>query len=131
MGDIAEIAFMLRAKQNGLTVLQPYSAITPYDLIIDNGKKLIKIQVKSTNTNIKGSTGNVNENGFKAQIGRGKSSKTKYQKKDVDFFAIYIVRTNAFYIIPFNAVKTVTLNLYIDKGNHKFSKYLENWNLLK
>jgi len=126
MGDIAEIAFMLRAKQNGLTVLQPYSAITPYDLIIDNGKKLIKIQVKSTNTNVK-----KNPNGYKAIIGRGKSSKTKYQKKDVDFFAIYIVRTNSFYIIPFNAVKTVTLNLYIDKGNHKFSKYLENWNLLK
>ncbi len=126
MGDIGEIAFTLRAKQCGLTVLKPYSSITPYDLIIDNGKKLLKIQVKTTNTNVKR-----NENAFKTVIGRGRSSKTRNEKKDVDFFAIYIAKRNCFYIAPFSSVKALSLNVYPDDNSHRFNKYLENWGLLK
>jgi hypothetical protein len=129
-GDIGEIAFMLRARQNGLNVLSPYSAVTPYDFVIDNGKNLLKVQIKLTDSNIKKGK-RVHHDAFRVCCGRGTGIKTGYTKNEVDFFVFYIIRHNLFYIIPQDQVKTISINLYPSKLDHKFNKYLENWDLLK
>jgi hypothetical protein len=129
-GDIGEITFMLRAKQNGFTVLTPYSSHSPYDIAIDNGQNIIKVQVKSTTTNIT-KDGKNYENAFKVVIGRGRSKKDRYERKDVDVFAVYIARIDKFYIIPFDDVKTKLLNFYPTNPQHHLNKYLERWDYLK
>ena len=50
IGDIGELEFIIRAKKLGYTALLPYSATCVYDIAIDNGDKIIKIQVKTINT---------------------------------------------------------------------------------
>jgi hypothetical protein len=49
----------------------------------------------------------------------------------VDFFAVYLVPVDVWYIIPFDVVEgNLSLNLTPRKG-HKFAQYMEGWNLLR
>jgi len=47
-GDWAELCFMARARQMGLTVLKPYGDSSAYDVRIDVGGRLLRVQTKST-----------------------------------------------------------------------------------
>jgi hypothetical protein len=129
-GDIAEITFLLKAKKLGLTCLTPYSAITPYDIVVDTGSRLIKVQVKSSNTNMT-RNGRRYDYKYKVGLGKGKHSKTRYNQNEVDIFAVYIIPEDTFYIIPFGAVRTINIYIHTDKNDHTFSKYRENFDLIK
>ena len=130
IGDVGELTFMLKAKKLGLTVLTPFSAINSYDVAIDNGRNILKIQVKTVNT-LCIRHGKRTPGIFSAILARGSQQKTQYTSNDVDYFAIYIMPMNQFFIIPFNAITTKTIKLHPLKIDHKFSKYQENWDLLK
>ena len=123
-GDLGELAFTIKAKELGYNVSKPYSSITPYDLILDNGYQLLKIQVKSTRNEIRPSA-------YKAAIGKGRYAKKPYQIADVDYFAIYILPISIWYIIPRLEMYNTTVNLYPEKRDHKYSKYLEAWHLIE
>lgn len=45
-GDIAELAVAKKFLELGCWVSYPFGDDAPYDLIVDNGKDLIKVQVK-------------------------------------------------------------------------------------
>jgi len=48
-----------------------------------------------------------------------------------DFFSVYLVSIDLWYIIPIEVVEgNLSLNLTPRKG-HKFSQYMEAWNLLR
>jgi hypothetical protein len=78
------------------------------------------VQVKSTTFKRKGSwTVNL--------IGAGR---TRYGAGLVDFFAVYIVPIDLWYILPFEVVKeNLSLNLTPSAG-HKFAQYREAWGLM-
>jgi hypothetical protein len=122
-GDLGELEFTLQAKKRGYNVSKPYSAITVYDLILDNGYNLFKIQIKTTK--------NTYRSGYKAVVSRGSSHKKIYSIVDVDYFAIYIIPKEIFYIMPAHVIQVTTLNLYPDKPDHYLDKYREAWHLLK
>lgn len=46
-GDIGEQIIILRALKRGWAVLVPIGDRLPYDLVIDTGKSLLKVQVRS------------------------------------------------------------------------------------
>ena len=131
VGDIGELAFSLRAKQKGFEVLKPYSSISVYDLLIENKRKFLKIQVKTVNSLATDHNGNRKEGVYKVGLSKGTKNRKTYTKKDVDFFAVYIMPLDLFYIIPHRIIKSKAPNFYPNKKSHKFSKYLENWELLK
>ena len=55
----------------------------------------------------------------------------RYPRGKVDFFAVYLVPVDVWYIIPFDVVEgNLSLNLTPRKG-HKFAQYMEGWNLLR
>lgn len=126
IGDVGEIAFSLRASINGFTVLQPYSQHTSYDLAIDNGSNIIRIQVKTTTKKC-----SRNNNGYRFSCSYGSEEKKKYNKDDVDFIAAYIVPLEIFYIVPIEIINSKNFKVYPDKLCHKYSKYKENWDILK
>jgi hypothetical protein len=130
IGDVGELSFMLKAKTIGLTVLTPFSSINSYDVAIDNGRNILKIQVKTVNA-LTIRHGKRTPGVYSAILARGSDQKTQYNSNDVDYFAIFIMPLNEFFIIPFNAITTKTIKLHPFKKDHKFSKYQENWNLLK
>lgn len=86
-GDVAEARFLHEALKRGYSVSDPFGDDDPYDFIIDNGKKLFKIQVKSTTTSRK--------DAFKTGL-----RNPPYQEGDFKFAAIYVTEVDDFYIIP-------------------------------
>ena len=123
-GDIGELSFMLQAKLNGLKVLTPISASSVYDVVIHNQKEFIRVQIKSTSDLEKRS------NCYKFNICRGKASNLKYESFDIDYFALYIIALEIFYIIPIDELKVKTVRVYPSK-KHKYNKYINAWGLLK
>jgi hypothetical protein len=49
-GELAEMAFHLKATRMGFRVFKPYGDSERYDFILDSGKKLWTVQVQSTTT---------------------------------------------------------------------------------
>jgi len=48
MGDVAEGAFLYKAMEMGMVVSKPRGDNARYDFAVDTGKKLLRVQVKST-----------------------------------------------------------------------------------
>jgi hypothetical protein len=111
---------MARAVERGLAVTRPHGDSKSYDVGVERGGRFLRVQVKSTTFKRKGSwTVNL--------IGAGRR---KYGKGLVDFFAIYIVPIDLWYIVPFEvAAGNLSVNLTPSAG-HKFAQYREAWGLM-
>ena len=121
-GEIAEIKFLLRARERGYDVSRPYGDNAKYDFILDIGNKLLKIQVKSNSqkTDKYGS--------IKIGVGHGTSIKKRYTSKQVDFFAIYLRCIDSFYLVPIRAINNrVTIRIYPGRKICTWVNYRENW----
>jgi len=121
LGEWAELCFMARATERGLSVSRPYGDSASYDVGVEHNGRFLRVQVKSTTFRRKGSyTANI--------IG---PQRQRYAPGKLDFFAVYLVPIDLWYLIPFEVVQTnLSLNLTPRKG-HKFSQYMEAWNLLR
>jgi hypothetical protein len=120
----AELCFMARARQIGLAVLKPYGDSSQYDVGIEHQGRLARVQVKST-TFIRERTFTCN------MVGPGGRP---YKRGTLDFFAVYPVQANLWYILPFEATshkKSVSLQFTPEKAGHKCEPYLEAWHLLR
>lgn len=128
-GDIGELEFILAAKKRGLSVLMPYSSICKYDLAVDNGSTLIRIQVKTVAA-FDTKRGKRMPDTYRVSTGTGKSSKHIYDENDFDYFAALIIPLNTFYIIPIKEICSKTTRLYPENPEHRLHKYKDNWQQL-
>jgi len=57
----------------------------------------------------------------------------RYPSGVVDFFAIYLIPIDAWYIIPFALIgrTNCTLHFTPDSKRHKYASYREAWHLLR
>ena len=122
-GEWAELCFMARARQMGLTVLKPYGDSSRYDVAIEVKGRLVRVQTKST-TFQRGRTYTCN------LVGPGGKA---YEAGTVDYFAVYLIPVDLWYIIPFAAASKTSVSLQFtpDKEGHKYESYLEAWHLLR
>lgn len=117
LGLISEMRFQLAATLRGLTVSKPPADSSPYDFIVDTGKKLLRIQVKSTRQ--KDRSGRYH---FNLKTGRQDRA---YTAAEVHFFVLYIVELDLFYIIPQALLRgKKTLKIY---DNAKYDAFKNNW----
>lgn len=120
-GEWAELCFMARATDRGFNVSRPHGDSASYDVGVEDNGRFMRIQVKSTMFRRKGS--------FTCNIVGPK--RQRYASGKLDFFAVYLVPIDVWYIIPFEIVESnLSLNLTPRKG-HKFFQYMEGWNLLR
>ena len=122
-GAVGELAFMLKAASLGFGVSKPHADTEHYDFIVDSGKRLSRVQVKSTSC--------VFHSGYRASSYRG-DAYTVYKSDEIDFLVVYIVPRNIWYIIPVSAIAGLTtVTLYPDGSNGgRFEIYREAWHLL-
>ena len=59
IGCLAEYKFFVTCMELGLQVSKPILDASVYDCIIDNGKRLIKVQVKSRSVSDRGEQNNM------------------------------------------------------------------------
>ena len=95
-GAIAEMAIAFHAVELGLGVLKPLSERQRYDLGLEVGGRLFRVQCK---------WGHVDGDVIKARLGTSRYTpngyvRTNYTRDDVDAFAVYCRELSECYLIP-------------------------------
>ena len=120
-GEWVELLFMTVASGLGFNVAKPWGNPPRYDIVLELNGRFLRVQVKSTEMWL-GTCYLCQLHGF---------GRPKYTTKQVDYFAIYVVPEDIWYIFPAKCLarkRTIALTPHL-KG-HKYERYLENWSLL-
>ncbi len=120
-GEMAEAAFLAVAATLGLRVSKPWGESSRYDLIVDTGKKLLRVQVKSAHR--------AGEYGGYTFHAHGNSSRV-YGADEIDVLAAYVVPVGAWYLFPveeFRKYKAMKLFPKSRRRRSKFEKFREAW----
>ena len=138
-GELAELAFMYRASSEGISVAKPYGDSHPYDFLVQHGRRLLRIQVKSTFR--KPNCQNPKQRrrfGYQVIVARlGKAGCTSYYSRDeIDFVVCFIAPLDIWYIIPVEELgHRHAIRLFPEGKGQPFGglyeKYKEAWQLLK
>ncbi|HEV2470062.1 MAG TPA: group I intron-associated PD-(D/E)XK endonuclease [Candidatus Sulfotelmatobacter sp.] len=122
-GEWAELCFMARAAGLGMGVLKPFGDSLRFDVGVMSGERIWRVQVKSTIYCRRGNEYSLNV------MGPGRK---RYRPGTVDFFAVYLIPVNQWYIIPYEAMgKKLTLHFTPGGRRQKYAAYLEAWELLR
>jgi hypothetical protein len=124
-GELAELAFMRKAIGLGFGVAKPWGDSDRYDFILDSGRRLWRVQVRST----------------EYQTHRGYAVHTYvYVKKqmvaltsnEVDAIVAYIVPLDLWYVVPIQFADCKNLWFYPhgSKKGSRFERFREAWGLL-
>ena len=122
-GAWAELYFMALAASQGLKISNPYGGFASYDVGIEDRGPILRVQVKCTMCRHP-------KGGYSLNI-RGPRYRG-YPPGDVDFFAMYIVPTDDWYIVPYAVIgkRYATLHFTPDSNREKHAMYKEAWHLL-
>ena len=128
-GEWVELQFMARAVRNGFKVSKPWGDSSAYDVGIESGARILRVQVKSTDCRTL--------YGYLCQFKPNSHSKP-YTLKKVDFFAAYVIPEDVWYLIPAEVLlrgkPKKALTLLPAKPRHpnryKCEGYREAWGLL-
>ena len=125
-GEWAELYFMMMAVGLGMKVLRLFGQTGRYDVGVENGGRLLRVQVKSTIYTRRngGYSLNVNVNGPRRK---------KYEPGTVDFFAILLIPVDEWYIIPFEVMGRTNFSIHFTpkSARQKYGQYREAWHLLR
>ena len=135
MGELAELAFMYRAASEGIGVAKPYGDSHAYDFLVQHGRRLARVQVKSCYTRR-----DRRQTGF-AILARHRMNKggLAYSLEDIDFIAAYVAPCQTWYVIPIEALKSISIRLHpglspggkTKRSGAFYETYREAWHLLK
>jgi len=129
-GEWVELRFMAAAASRGYRVLKPWGDSLEYDVAIEHGGHITRVQVKSSSVR--------NGTGYFCQFRRNYLVEEPYAIDEVDLFATYIIPEKVWYIIPATIILTppvkVALTLCpvtaLTKDRYKYEHYREAWALL-
>jgi hypothetical protein len=142
-GELAELAFMYRATSEGISVAKPYGDSHPYDFIVQHGRLLSRVQVKSTFRRpsdtpecIRKKRGRFGYQVIVARLGSKEKSTIYYSRDDIDFVACFIAPVDVWYIIPVEKLgRRHAIRLFPQGKGQPFGglyeEYLNTWNFLK
>ena len=120
-GEWVELLFMTVASGLGFNVARLWGDSGRYDVATEHEGHFLRVQVKSTEMWL-GTC-------YLCQLYA--YGQRPYTSKEIDFYAIYVLPADAWYIFPVRALtgmRTIALTPHL-KG-HKYERYLENWGQL-
>ena len=126
-GERSEAAFLSKAAELGFGVAKPWGDSERYDFILDNGHRLLRVQVKATDSLRAGAY----ETRATYTAGKGRAV---YALSDIDFLVAHIVPLNLWYVLPVCAcMPAPMLRFYPHRSAKKMrlEKYREAWELMK
>jgi PD-(D/E)XK endonuclease len=120
-GEWAELVFATRALELGLLLARPWGESSGYDFTVDQGTRIVRVQVKSTIF--------PEGNGYSCTL---KNSRGPYKKNTFDFVAAYIIPEDIWYILPEKKIRGQwSVGLHPELATSKYGKYEEAWHLLR
>jgi hypothetical protein len=123
-GEWAELLFMTRAAERGFSVSKPWGESQAYDVTVESEGKFLRVQVKST----------ASTSGDKGYVCSFMQTGTPpYRREQVDFFAIYVIPEDVWYIIPSEVATRQKYNILVSprRKKQKYASYIEAWHLLR
>jgi hypothetical protein len=123
-GAWAELCFMAKAASKGFRVSMPFGN-SQYDVGVESRGKIVRVQVKSTIFRRRG------QHSYSLNVmGPGRKM---YEEGVVDFFAIYLIPIDTWYIFPFEAIGRTRCSLHFTPGSKRrtYERYREAWELLE
>ena len=127
IGQRGELLVAERLIAHGWGVAHPLSDTARFDLLTVKGDRMLRVQVKSTQ---KQHSYKDSRPHYQFQLAHGLSSKKRYDPHDVDFFICCALDTQKFWVIPYGAIRSLTLKIYNGKTG-KIHAYREAWHLLE
>lgn len=124
-GEMAEAAFVAKAASLGLCVSKPWGESSRYDLIVDNGRRLMRVQVKSAHR--------AGEYGGYTFHAHGNTTRV-YRASEIDVLVAYVVPENAWYLFPveeFRDHKSMKLFPASRRRRSKFERFREAWDAVR
>jgi hypothetical protein len=119
-GEIAELAFLLKAVSLGFGVAKPWGDSDRFDFILRCEGRLWRVQVKSAWC------------GPPYQIKGSGVSNRPYTAAELDFVAGYIIPRDLWYILPLVALGSrKILNICPDMRTSPFNDYRDAWGLFQ
>lgn len=126
-GERSEAAFLSKASQLGFGVAKPWGDSERYDFILDNGRRLLRVQVKATDSLRAGAY----ETRATYTVGKGRAI---YALDDIDFLVAHIVPLNLWYIFPVCACMPAPMLRFYPHRKAKvmrLEKFREAWELMR
>jgi hypothetical protein len=130
VGEISEAVFIATALRCGFSVSKPFGDNQPYDLIVDNGEQLVKVQTKTARlvngVIVANATRSV---GIWKQGGRHRE---KYGDS-IDMFALYCPQLDKCYLVPAKEFDGVEIRLRIEPPKNNQQKnvvYADKYELI-
>ena len=154
LGEKAECAFVYQAMEHGLIVSKPYGDSAPYDFVVGrrahrvigrSGDRVIEKKNKSNHPSPgpKAGSGRLWKIQVKSVQGKDpqgrytanmrKSFSRRYERGEIDFFAVWVIGAATWYIVPGSEVFPAKCgHFYPDvRGSRgKYERYREAWHLL-
>jgi hypothetical protein len=126
-GERSEAAFLHKASSLGFGVARPWGDSERYDFILDNGRQLLRIQTKATNS----LRAHAYETRATYSVGKGRAV---YTRRDIDFLVAHIIPLDVWYILPVEiCTPQPMLRFYPHRQAKKMrlEQYREAWHLLE
>jgi hypothetical protein len=104
IGDRTTLALMLALSDAGYSVLVPFGENTRYDLVIDNGRRLARVQCK---------TGRLRDGAVYFRTCSSYAhhphpgAPSRHYLGEIDYFGVHCPETGGVYLIPIDDVPTV------------------------
>jgi hypothetical protein len=120
-GEWVELLFMTRAAKRGYIVSKPWGDSARYDVGIEQDGRFKRVQMKGTDCRKCG--------GYVCLLFGGR--KQAYTTKQIDYFAIYLLEEDVWYIFPAKRLAgqgSVTLSPR--HARSAYGRYKEAWELL-
>ena len=120
-GNIGESIVLTRYLKAGFTVSTPFGVGASYDLIVDAGAALFRVQVK---------TGRL-RNGvveFETRRARSRFTRNAYKESEADYFAIYCPELDEVFVLEAGAGVSGKLRVRPTGNNqHMFVRWAEHY----
>jgi hypothetical protein len=120
-GEWAELIFMARAAEHGLSITKPWGEMARYDFAIEYEGRFVRVQVKSTKL--------LRDRAYTCTVF---TRSGPYGPNEIDFVAAYVIPLDIWYIIPgevFQGQYHIHLSPHLKTS--KFERYREAWHLLR
>ncbi len=128
-GEWVEAKFIAEALRWGYKVLKPWGDSQPFDVAVNFGNRIVRIQVKSTTYRV--------GTGYRCEFERASAP---YTLKQLDLFAAYVIPQDAWYLIP---ARVLVNGDHLKKGpmlfpmephmkdRYLYEGYKEAWKILR
>jgi hypothetical protein len=127
IGERSEAAFLHKASSLGFGVAKPWGDSERYDFILDNGHRLLRVQIKATDC----LRAQAYETRATYTVGKGRAI---YGPGDIDFLVAHVIPLDLWYVLPVKAcMPAPMLRFYPHRKAKKMrlEKYREAWHLMK